>query len=315
MTPTMMHRMRTGLCAFTLIAAAAACGDLPSAPADSIEPAFAKGGPKQPPTSGGRIFFSSFMTGNWDIFSVNPDGTDLRRLTFSPEHETYPEVSPDGKKVVYNVWGPGGSRDIWIMNTDGSRQRPRLTQPADVGQMYPPTWSPDGRTITFSYQQQGTGRFRMANIGTNSGDPVLLPMDGRNPTWSPDGQYLAYVAIIPGDNEQLVTSRADGTDLVQRTSGLTNCCGSPKWSPDGGRVLYYTWENGAGTLRFAGITTSSGGLNLTVPTETSVAWSPDGTRIAYDGVDNALRVVLANNGANTAILEGISVNFGISWSR
>jgi Tol biopolymer transport system component len=298
----------------SLTFAAMACSDLPTGTDGVSDPAFAKGGPNQLPTSGGRIFFTSFMTGSYDIYSVSPDGTDMRRLTFSSAHETNPAVSPDGKKVAYHVWTQGG-RELWIMNADGSRPRLRLTQPDDALNVYPATWSPDGKTLTFSYQETGTLQFRIASIGVNSGAPVVHPIQGYQPTWSPDGNYLSYIALTP-DGEQVVTSRPDGSDLVQRSSATGSCCGYPQFSPDGSRILYQEYLNGALHFRLAAVAANASTVPLAVaPDGSSAAWSADATKIAYSGTDGALRVTLVSGGANVAILEGVHAIFGISWSK
>ena len=100
------------------------------------------------PGENGRIVFNSGRTGNFDIYSVNPDGTDLTRLTTSPEFENYPNWSPDGSKILFNrsVAGVAGSFDVFMINADGSNEQ-RLTTAA--GNDTSGTFSPDGTKIAF----------------------------------------------------------------------------------------------------------------------------------------------------------------------
>jgi Tol biopolymer transport system component len=223
--------------AFAPLFLAVACSD--QDPIDPIDPAFAKGGPNASPTSTGRIFFSSFMTGNYDIFSINPDGSELRRLTFGGAPESSPVVSPDGRKVayLYNRVGESLKWDLWIMNADGSKQQLRLVAPDDVYGFYSPTWSPDGRSIAFSYFTVQGNVEHVARVNVNNGGMVTL-FPGGMPTWSPDGAYIAFSRMVPGEGPQLFTSRLDGSDLRQHTS-FDYCCGEPQWSPDRREVLIW----------------------------------------------------------------------------
>ena len=77
-----------------------------------------------------------------DIWTMNADGSDKRRITFTPRiFEAKPSWSPDGSKIAY-VTGTG----LWVMNSDGS-DRHRLSGRPSYGA---PSWSADGTKIVFS---------------------------------------------------------------------------------------------------------------------------------------------------------------------
>src|SRR5262245_16332146 len=81
-------------------------GEVPSAAI--APPAATKGGPKAIPVNG-RIYFSGNITGQYDLYSMKPDGSDRRRITFTVDaDEFWPDVSPDGKKLVYLVKAAAG---------------------------------------------------------------------------------------------------------------------------------------------------------------------------------------------------------------
>src|SRR5947209_5220564 len=96
----------------------------------------------------GRIAFVSSFVGSSDIYTMNPDGSDRKQLTFSNQDlESDPVWSSDGTKIAFarcNINSRFG--EIFVMNADGSDQR-RLTQSA--GYDLSPTWSPDGTKIAF----------------------------------------------------------------------------------------------------------------------------------------------------------------------
>jgi TolB protein len=57
-----------------------------------------------------------------DVWSINADGTDLTRLTRSPEPEFDPTWSPDGTQIAFR-FERNGDPEIWLMNADGSDRR------------------------------------------------------------------------------------------------------------------------------------------------------------------------------------------------
>jgi Tol biopolymer transport system component len=75
-----------------------------------------------PAGSGSHVAFMSVRDGNWEIYTVNMDGSGLKRLTDSNSLDGLPTWSPDGKSIAF-VSNRGGAWAIWVMNADGSNQR------------------------------------------------------------------------------------------------------------------------------------------------------------------------------------------------
>jgi len=71
---------------------------------------------------GWRVVFMSRRDGNWEVYVVNVDGSDLRRLTKDPADDGLPTWSPDGQHIAF-VSNRGGEWAIWVMRPDGSGQR------------------------------------------------------------------------------------------------------------------------------------------------------------------------------------------------
>jgi Tol biopolymer transport system component len=105
-----------------------------------------------PPSSGdGLIVFHSERDGNMEIYVMNTDGSDQRRLTNNDADDVCPAWSPDGTQIAF-VSNRGGNDEIYVMNADGSGQRRLTNNDADDGF---PAWSPDGMRIAFDSGRGG----------------------------------------------------------------------------------------------------------------------------------------------------------------
>lgn len=81
---------------------------------------------------GGRIALMSFDrdgAGNWEIWTINSDGSDPKRLTENRANDGLPTWSPDGRSIAF-VSDRGGVWAIWVMNSDGSNQRKLFDMPS-----------------------------------------------------------------------------------------------------------------------------------------------------------------------------------------
>lgn len=84
---------------------------------------------------------------NGEIFVMDADGKNEKRLTDRPGFDGGPQFSPDGKKIAFYGRGDGNFLDLFLMNADGSGLE-NLTQ--DELEDYSPSWSPDGKWIAYT---------------------------------------------------------------------------------------------------------------------------------------------------------------------
>ena len=120
-------------------------------------------------------------------YSMNADGTGLRRLT-SPRCCTYgSSLSPAGRSLVYErsrETGLGVARsEIFVASSDGSGARRLATSGSDA------SWSPDSRSVAYDHYVSGSSRVFV--IPASGGTPRLITR-GREPAWSPDGTEIAF---------------------------------------------------------------------------------------------------------------------------
>jgi Tol biopolymer transport system component len=103
--------------------------------------------------------FPQLEGGRFDVYTMDPDGTDLVRLTDDETVERQPSWSPDGTKIVFAT-GDGFDLDIYVMAADGSDVR-RLTGREGIDLF--PVWSPDGEWIAFASDRDLSPEVRAAN--------------------------------------------------------------------------------------------------------------------------------------------------------
>jgi len=197
-------------------------------------PFFAPGPAHAAPAPEGRLAFAARVDGNWDIYSVRPDGTDLRRLTTDPAEDRAPAYSPDGTQLLFQS-RRDGNWEIYRLDLAGG-DLTQLTHHLAYDGM--PAWSPDGAQIAFESMREGDldifvmsadGEFSQ-NLTSNS------PAGDMGPMWSPDGSRILFTTWREQDKD-IYSMAPDGGDLIQFTSSPLGE-DQPAWSPDGLRVAF-----------------------------------------------------------------------------
>jgi Tol biopolymer transport system component len=200
------------------------------------------GGPAQAafPGANGRIVFDTAFGHRPQIFTIRPDGTGLRQLTHVARGHAAgsPEVSPDGRRVVFTIDG-----QVWVMHADGSGQRQLTHQAGFVNQR--PSWSPDGRKVVFSHCAVLSGLIEFCDLDVMNADGSgLKKLLGGNwinqvPEYSPGGHQIAFASDRGGFTSAVWVMNANG-GAVKRLTDPDLEAGNPDWSPDGTRILFGT---------------------------------------------------------------------------
>lgn len=231
-------------------------------------------------TASTDILFMSDRDGNREIYVMNADGNNVRRLTDHPAEDTEPTWSPNGQQIAF-ASNRDGEFAVYIMNKDGSN--PRRLSP-DVGSYAAsPSWSPDGTRIAYVSNALGTSQIHI--IGLDGSEDRALTQrsyESIDPTWSPDGETLLF-ASNPNGNFELFIVRRDGTGMRQITNDSTMDSDSPAWSPSGDLVVFAANSARLGELYVMNSTGSD--VRVLVSTENAIisspTWSPDGQSIVY----------------------------------
>jgi len=253
----------------------------------------------------------------------------LQQNTFSKTgFDADPDVSRDGKLLVYVSDNHSGNADIFLKPLDGEAIIQKTTSPSNDLQ---PCFSPDGKNIAFASDRNGNYDIFIMQADKNGSlwQVTRSAADEISPSWSPDGTKIVYCARMPhGDWEMWIA------DL--KTQTLTNLGPgmNPRWHPAKNLILFQRpYYNG--TLSYNIYTIDTEGKNLTlivrgdtwVPTNPS--WSPDGTRIAFaacgnaDGLNsispitkaNDIWIVNADGSREIKATEGPGKNWHPAWAK
>jgi Tol biopolymer transport system component len=276
------------------------------------------------PTAGknGRIVFRRYLdvaktTGA--IFTVNPNGTNVRRVTRggSGVNDTEPDWSADGTKIAFvrqTRCPPDGPRNglngtcdlVYTVARDGSDLRSPVPCGFDAKASFPgncvgvshPAWSPDGSKLAYQWNlvdRRYSGSFNMqAGIWISDADggsprQVTQRTPGRSwdfgAQWSPDGTRLAFFRLdLKTDREAIFTVRVDGSQ-ERRVTPKSISGANPNWSPDGRWILFNGEKRGAPVNVFRIRPDGTGLKNLTKEEAggfeyLSASFAPDGRMIA-----------------------------------
>ena len=244
-----------------------------------------------------------------EIYLMNGDGTNPRRLTENNYFDGFPALSSDGSRIVFDSnrlraeGEPFNTSDLFVMNADGSGET-HLIRGSSA------TWSPDGKQIAFHASASGKGRPIKPDPGaaTNDNDIFVLSVgdvlkNGKrpknitnspeaiddDPDWSPNGQKIVFTShAVTDDPINSATAEIYTIDLAEtgKPVRLTNNEEeerAPAWSPDGKRIVFSCRRGGPDFEICVMNADGTGQVQLTdnsVP-DLTASWSPDGKKIVF----------------------------------
>jgi len=158
-----------------------------------------------------------------DIYVMDADGSNIRRLTDHWAVDRRPAWSPDGRYIVFDT-ERAGSREIYIMESHGNNKTNLTERTHDAN----PVWSPDGQYIAFVSFRDGNGEvYRMRTEGSEQINLTKNPADDVDIGWTSD-RRIVFASDRDGDYE-IYIMEADGTRITQLTSNSVNDR-FPAWS-------------------------------------------------------------------------------------
>ena len=274
------------------------------------------------PNGGARLAFASNRLGNFDLYLLDIDGSNLRQLTDQEGPDFDPAWSPDGVEIVYSSRASlRDDAEIWVMKADGSDKRQITENDADD---IDPSWSPGGEWIAFSSNRTGTHEiYLMRTDGSGVQQVTDTELDAQTPRWSPDGTRIGYHVGVFNQTatSDLYVIDSNGENITRLTENNT-IDQWIAWSPNGGQIAFSSGRDREPGQR-AIYLLDDRGRTATQLTEGQIhdddpAWSPDGSRIAFDS-NRANRsvydlyVIEIASGLVQRLTEGAGDNVAPAW--
>jgi len=270
-----------------------------------------------------KIVFASDNDGDFEIYSMDENGSNKVRLTNNITNDYEPTWSPDGSKIAF-ISERTGNSEIYLMNKDGTNQINLTNNPAEdyynsYGRVI---WSPDGSKIVFTSDRDG--KEEIYTMGALVGDSQTRLTSNpeswefnRRPSWYPSGLKISFESYRDL-NTEIYIMNSDG-------SGETNLTNNPDpdfsytLSPDGTKIAFTSDRDGNSEIYLMN-PDGTNQINLTnnFAWDGYPAWSPDGSKISFtserDDPDGDIYIMNASGSGVTRLVTDPNLNEGSFWS-
>jgi len=259
-----------------------------------------------PGVAGTKVAFVATKSGHKEIYTCDIDGGNLVQLTKDSSIAVSPNLSPDGRALLYTGY-QSGYADVYRVDL-GSGARNRIMK-------YPGTnsgaaFSPNGGSIAVTLSKDGNPELYVTGGGGGGAHRLTrTPGVESSPTWSPDGKELIY-SSDDGGSPQLYRIAAGGGN-PQRLSTGYGYNTEPNWSPDGKKVTFNTRAGGGFSVAVLDL---EGGGSRSLGEGEDPVWGPDSRHILCAS-GGSLILIDTQTGTRIPVLGGLGKISEPTWAR
>lgn len=223
------------------------------------------------------VFRRAVGDGKSEVFVVDSDGENVRRLTAEGGRVYSPSLSPDGTKLLYQLLADDGSTAVYEKDLRSGRKR---TVSAEPGLNITPAYAPDGR---IALARSVGDRTEIFIAGGGRVTNTVGGGDALNPTFSPDGRHIAFEGTPLGQQQIYVQEVGGGRPLLisRYVRGERGSAAGPDWSARGDRIVYMAWVGNV----FQIVAVNPDGTDRRVLTSRGrnedPSWAPDGRHVVF----------------------------------
>ena len=265
-----------------------------------------------------QIAFLSRDNKNTEIFSVDFDGYNSRKITNDNTLNLTPAWSPNGRWLIYTSYA-GNNPDLIMI--DRHNKSPRRALLHRSGLNAAPSWSPVDDRLCLVLSKDDNSEIYILENNRNLRRLTRHFNIDTSPTWSPDGKKIAFTSDRSGrGSPQIYIMDALLGDKagVERISFNSSYNDNPAWSPDGDKIAYTSRVGKRFQIKIYDLTTkSSAVLTNGRGNHEQPSWSPDGRFIAYrhkEGSNMSTYIQRLDSDKSRQLSIGNSSGASPSWS-
>ena len=242
-----------------------------------------------------KILFTSEQSGKKQLYTMNPDGTDIEQITSGEYWHSNGRWSPDAERIVCNTeeGTTTAGTEMVVMNSDGS-DRTLLGWGSQM------SWAPDGNKIAYIYLPSAELGLKFRFIYTiydDGSNPKRISNDSLeliySPCWSHNGDKIYFTSnrhdVENSKTNEIYYMDNDGNNITRLTYTQDGSSYSASISPSGDRIVFMSTSDNAskGSIYLSDINCNTKTLIISPP-DTEIynypKWSPDEEYIIFVGV-------------------------------
>ena len=233
-----------------------------------------------------QIAFLMQESAGKEIYLIDFDGHNLRRLTHDDTVNLSPAWSPDAKWIMYTSYA-AHNPDLIMIDTSGQQRQTIHRLP---GLNAAPAWSPDMQSIALVLSRDQNSEVYILNKDRQLERLTRHFNIDTSPTWSPDGKKIAFTSDRSGTGAPqiyIMDSVKGDRSQVTRISFGSGYNDNPAWSPNGDKIAYTSREKRKFQIRIYDLNTHKSQLLTSgFGSSEQPSWSPDGRFIIYRKREN-----------------------------